>query len=107
MAYLFACNVGTLVSVPFDTRVRGVPAARLCIYASGAKPLREHPRGNVLVFKDEGIDEVFAEQLPGRPVFFALNERLVPVLLAVVLHVVGWLSQEEHRIRTGSKEITF
>lgn len=53
MAYLFACNVGTLVSVPFDThgtrvsRVRPVaeslcacvPAARLCIYASGTKPL--------------------------------------------------------------------
>lgn len=31
-----------------------VPAARLCIYASGTKPLSRAPRGNVLSFKDEG-----------------------------------------------------
>lgn len=91
---------------------RVCPAARvraclLLVYASMPvvpNPPSRAPRGNVLVFKDEGIDEVFAELLPAG-LLLCLNERPGACLLAVVLHVEGWLFED--RIRTGSKEITF
>lgn len=78
MAYLFACNVGTLVSFvdTHNTRVSHgpsyepvcVPAARLCIYASGTKPPFASTQGNVLSLKtrDRKVSRNFrAKSRPG------------------------------------------
>lgn len=75
MAYLFACNVGTLVSfvhthVAYVARrprervyARCVRAARLCICASGTKPLDEYPGQRPPPLKTRDRGEKFYETL--------------------------------------------